>query len=154
MLTQTFPSLKPKAAPWQVPVVYGRQQQQQQQPPAGASVYIYNRQPQPEDRIKAAKLKLNISEYVRRDDILHDLYKKANCRTGETVYPRDAKKFLEYGPLIVVNITKTMQDWGVSEEWPEDDIPFTLLVRPADASKNIQPFLCTAGWIQTQKHLC
>ena len=92
--------------------------------------------------LKAIKMGITVSEYLRRRGIVQREANACKFQHGDTVYPVMAKDFKKYGKCLVVGVVRDIDDYG-EVEWHEP--PFILSVRPMGTANVIN---CTANWVQ------
>ena len=148
MLKQSFPSLKPILPPLYLgsPGSFRGSPAYQNKNDFTHHGYIVNRVPTDADKTKAARMKIDPIEFVRRDDIVHDCYTKAAVNPGDVVYPASNNDYHEMGVMVVTGSIRTYYMYGETEEWPTSDNPFTVQLRCRDQSKNKGVINCTWNW--------
>ena len=77
--------------------------------------------------VKAAKLGLSLTEYLRRKDLVQAESNACSYQTGDTVYPTLAKELKKYGKCLVRSICRDFDLYG-TVEWHEP--PFIVQFSP------------------------
>lgn len=138
MITQSFPSLRPKPPV----VVYPPYKYTPPLGPLGGP-----RKPTGWDVQKAEKFKITPEEFVRRDEIVRKMWRECNWREGDVLCPRGPQSRDKYGTNIKVEgIYRTYHDFHENEKWPSDDEPYIMTVRP-ERGANGGRICCTPDFL-------
>ena len=81
----------------------------------------------------ARKKNLTVEEFVRRDKIVREMYKKVTYKKGDTVYPYIKSEYEKRGRCYIKGVYKTYAE--MEGEWPGNDIPFIVTAHPMLAPK-------------------
>lgn len=102
------------------------------------------------DSRHATRLGITVAEFARRCFVVRSAWTKCLLNPGDTVYPVNRSDYEKNGAMVVVSVAgdyRTMLD----TEWPANDNPFIVAVRPVNGEGVI---FCTNGWaIKENKHL-
>ena len=83
---------------------------------------------------QAARLKISLEEYHKRDKVVKEAFKNCPFREGEVLEPRTEVNMKEYGPCRIVGVAKDYFEYGgVDSDW--DNIPRILTFEPVNPSK-------------------
>ncbi len=123
MITQTFPSTRPKPQP---PVVYS----------TGNGYH----------KAQEISLSRNISlaEFWKRDNIVKAQMSGCLLQEGKKYMPNKKEDQEKYGNVIVKQVFRSYFDFPISEPWPSDNTPYTITVQP---EKMVGAILCTPDWL-------
>lgn len=151
MILEIYPSQRPvlvPALPWK-----GKQQQQQHgvqlKPTAAAVNNVSAVRPHLQDKEKATQIGITPEEYVRRDNIVRNIWIKNMFKVGDVLDCYDKKDRDDYGNITVKQIFTNYSMFPLNEakDWPKDDKPYTMTVKP---EKKEQLILCTPSWLTTR----
>ena len=128
MIEQSFPSKRPK----KLPVV------------AALNAPWYS----PMDYQQAHIRKIDVAEFVRRDNAVRAMFRECSWRPGDTGFPINKKDYEKYGPFLVTGVMTTYRDTAYDHEWPKSDNPMIVTIKSLkDAS---QILFCTPLWLVKQ----
>jgi hypothetical protein len=98
------------------------------------------------DRDRARAFNITPEEFVRRDNIVRQLWLDCQFKPGELVRPKNNEKYEKYGRLHIRGVYKTYHDFSVlaSKEWPENDCPLIISASPDKGIDNNGLLLCAA----------
>ncbi len=96
---------------------------------------------------RAARLKITIDEFHRRNKIVVDLFRQCSVRAGLSYLPMTPKAAEQYGVCKVEKIFRDYWDFPIHEDWPKDDAPYIITLRPERGTKNGGLILCTSNWL-------
>lgn len=130
MITESFPSKRPKVVP-----TYYPQQQQGYKPP------WYS----PGDVAQSIQRKITTEEYIRRDKIVHELVNASNWFVGDTAFPSNKKDYEKYGVFLVEGIVSSYKDFATDHVWPPSDEPLILTIKNLHKPPTI--LFCSSSWI-------
>lgn len=119
-------------------------------------VYQLTHKPAPfftDKEVKAAiARKISPQEFVRRDNIVRDLYAKTKLEAGDTAYPIHAKAYEESGACIIVGVCKSLHDFSADSKWPKNDNP--MIVSFHSVGEPEKHFVCTYDYLSLEnRHL-
>lgn len=111
-------------------------------------VQITEYRPNNADKDRAKQFGVAPEEFVRRDNIVRQLYLDNPFRCGEVVRASDEGVFATYGRLSIRQIYKTYHDFTTSEakDWPENDKPYIIAAQPEKGEAKL--LLCRADTLQ------
>lgn len=87
-------------------------------------------------------------EFVRRDNIVRQLYLDNSFRAGELVRPVSDEVFETYGRFWIKQVYKSYHDFTTGEgtDWPADDKPFLIAAQPDKGEGKL--LLCRADTLK------
>lgn len=99
---------------------------------------------------QAAKQKCTVEEWLRRDNIVRDMYKKCTYKPGDKMWPNTLAKCAQYGEVVVDNICYTYAQME-EDSWPKngEDNPLIVLAHTQDERNYC--FFCTVNFLQPHK---
>lgn len=99
--------------------------------------------------VKAAiARKITPAEFVRRDNIVRDLYFKTKLEAGDTAYPVHPKAYQESGACYVVGVCKSLHDFSPDSKWPKNDNPMIVSFHSMEDPSNT--FVCTYDYLSAE----
>jgi hypothetical protein len=85
------------------------------------------------------------SEYIRREDIVKELFKTCPYGAGDIVYPTNEKDYKKYGAVKVLGICASYMMIDKDEVWPKNDNPMIITFQPVSNPKNTM--FCTVNFL-------
>lgn len=106
------------------------------------------------DKKRADQFKISPEEFVRRDDIVRQLYLDTAMffKPGDVVQCRTEQQRETYGKITIRGVFKSYHDFPTAEAvaWPKDDIPYIFTVQPEKPEKG-DIILSTADFFEKVK---
>lgn len=99
----------------------------------------------PKEIALATARKITPAEYVRRDNIIKELYGKCTFDTGDIMFPDDPKGYAEYGPVLIIGVCQSYSDFAPGDKWPKNDNPMIVTFCPV--SNKSQHVFCTVNYL-------
>ena len=102
--------------------------------PAATPPVVMTGRPNEQDKTRARQFMIEPEEFVRRDNIVRELFLNCNFRPGEVTRPLSETSFKIYGYLTIRGIFKSYHDFPTAEAtaWPKDDKPWTITCEPTN----------------------
>ena len=97
------------------------------------------------EKYQAKLRKISPSEYIRREDIVKELYNSAPYKTGDTAYPNKPKDFKLYGACRIMGICSAYMHMDKDEEWPKTDNPLLVTFSPLSDPQKVM--FCTVNYL-------
>lgn len=109
-----------------------------------------DRTPNAADRSRAAQFKITPEEFIRRDNIVRQMFLDCDFQINQRVTPVTDKSYDMYGYCVIRTIRRTYHDFTTKEgmEWPADDRPLTVAAEPTKKPDGINLILCTPGFLR------
>jgi hypothetical protein len=85
------------------------------------------------------------AEYIRREQVVKDLFTACPYSANDTVYPSDPKEFKRYGAVRVLGICASYMMIDKDETWPKNDNPLIVTFQPLSNPKNTM--FCTVNFL-------
>lgn len=131
MIEATFPSIRPKPAPF--------------------TGFTNGKWYSPQEYQQASLRGISAEEYRRRDDIVREQSNLIKLQTGDTAYPHSKEGLEKYGACIVLNITRSYKEMPVTEKWKKNDMPFVMSFKPLTGPDKDSVILCTHQYLIKNK---
>lgn len=102
----------------------------------------------PMDHQQAHSRKIDVAEFIRRDNIIREMWRICQWRNGDTGFPINKKDYEKYGVFIVTGVMSTYRDTAYGHEWPKSDNPMIVTIKSLKAPSQI--LFCTPEWLTKQ----
>lgn len=106
--------------------------------------------PGPQDIARAIQFKITPAEFIRRDDIVRQMYLDTQLVVGDWCEPHSEAERTKYGKCQVKKLFRTYHDFPTlqAQEWPEDDMPLIVTAEPSIITDDINLILCTPKYLR------
>ncbi len=125
MIEQSFPSKRPK----KLPVV------------GALNAPWYSSM----DYQQAHSRKIDVAEFIRRDNLVRKMFIECPYRPGDTGFPINKKDYEKYGVFIVTGILVSYRDTAYDHEWPKNDNPMVVTIKSLKEPTHVM--FCTPSWL-------
>lgn len=100
----------------------------------------------PKELAQATSRGISAAEYVRRNDIIKQLYMECPYDEDQIVYPADYKDFLKYGPVTIIGVCDDYSKFSYDTKWSSNDNPMIVTFVPTKSPD--QTMFCTVNYLQ------
>jgi hypothetical protein len=109
-----------------------------------------DRHPNQADRAKAAQFKITPEEFIRRDNIVRQMYLDCNFHFNEVCEPVGEIAREMYGKCTIRKIFRTYHDFTIQQamDWPTDDRPLIVTAEPTKKPEGSNMILCTPKFLR------
>jgi hypothetical protein len=109
-----------------------------------------DRHPNAADRSRAIQFKVSPEEFIRRDNIIRQMYLDCYFNIGDVCEPVGIIAREMYGKCIIRKIFRTYHDFPTAQaiDWPADDKPLIVTAEPERKPEDSNMILCTPKFLQ------
>jgi hypothetical protein len=97
------------------------------------------------EKYQAKMRGISTTEYVRREQIVKDLFAGCTYQAGDTLYPTRTSDFKKYGACRVLGICTSYMYMDKDEAWPKNDNPLIVTFQPLTDPKTTM--FCTVNYL-------
>jgi hypothetical protein len=108
------------------------------------------RYPSASDRSRAMQFNVSPEEFVRRDDIVRQMFLDCKFSVNDVCEPVTSTSKEMYGKCIIKKIFRSYHDFPTAQamDWPSDDRPLIVTAETEKKPDGTELILCTPKYLQ------